>query len=327
MTKRSFLYDSTGSSVTDEVLEGWAVELLSREEEQESHAVPMAEPERSEGKELKQESCHHISEVNQEAAGNMNRGLLKVRTHYGYEGWLRMDEAAFKEIEESGLESRQQEPLYVIDLPFADVLSQSRVQGTILRTLSRGSFVTLLGRAEDHYCRIRTAGGIEGYIPEHALTPRLDSDGYLLAGRWLPLNLSVGKPKIKEEELRRRIIDNAMKWLGTGYRWGGHSGQGIDCSGLSLMSYMMSGILIWRDAEIVNGWPIHPIPFEKRKPGDLLYFPGHVAICLGGSRIIHSTGYYRNFGVCINTLDPSDTDVPCRADLAEKCLGAGSIFT
>ena len=39
------------------------------------------------------------------------------------------------------------------------------------------------------------------------------------------------------------------------------------------MSYFRNGILIWRDAAIKEGYPVHEIPIEQAKPGDLLFFP------------------------------------------------------
>ena len=77
-------------------------------------------------------------------------------------------------------------------------------------------------------------------------------------------------------------------------------------------------------ARLVEGFPAHPIPFEARRPGDLLYFPGHIALCLGGDRYIHSTAKAGSDGVVINSLNPADPDF--RADLREKLLAVGSVF-
>ena len=87
---------------------------------------------------------------------------------------------------------------------------------------------------------------------------------------------------------------------------------------------MMSGILIWRDAAIREGYPVHRIDPEQKKPGDLLYFPGHVAIYLGDGRYIHSTGREGDFGVVIGSLIPGEAGY--RADLEGKCCAVGSIF-
>ena len=112
--------------------------------------------------------------------------------------------------------------------------------------------------------------------------------------------------------------------MGTEYRWGGKSGRGIDCSGLVSSAYMQCGVLIYRDAKIIEGWPMHEVAFENKKPGDALFFPGHVALYLGEGRYIHSTGAAASGGVVINSLEPDD---PLYREDLVKCLYAvGSVF-
>ena len=65
-------------------------------------------------------------------------------------------------------------------------------------------------------------------------------------------------------------------------------------------------------------------PREAMKPGDLMYFPGHVAMYLGEGKYIHSTGKAGSDGVVVNSLDPEAPDF--RADLKEKLTGVGSYF-
>ncbi len=127
-----------------------------------------------------------------------------------------------------------------------------------------------------------------------------------------------------EEAFRAAVCEQAKKYMGTEYRWGGKSGRGIDCSGLVSSAYMQCGVLIYRDARIVEGWPMHEVPFEEKKPGDALFFPGHIALYLGGGRYIHSTGAAVSGGVVLNSLDPAD---PLYREDLVKCLNAvGSIF-
>ena len=58
------------------------------------------------------------------------------------------------------------------------------------------------------------------------------------------------------------------------------------------------------------------------KPGDAIFFPGHVAMYLGDNRYCHSTA--KSSGFDINSLDPSDSDY--REDLHRKITGVASYF-
>ena len=60
------------------------------------------------------------------------------------------------------------------------------------------------------------------------------------------------------------------------------------------------------------------------KKGDLIFFPGHVAIYLGDDKYIHSTGYTKTPCVTINSFRKEDPDF--RADLVDKITECGSVF-
>ena len=129
---------------------------------------------------------------------------------------------------------------------------------------------------------------------------------------------------LPDSALRRRVADAALAYLGVQYRWGGKSSLGLDCSGLAFMAWFANGVLLYRDAQIVPGFPVREIPRETMDVADLLFFPGHVALYLGGGRYPHSTARAGSSGVVINSLDPLAPDY--RSDLAQSLTAVGSVF-
>lgn len=96
-------------------------------------------------------------------------------------------------------------------------------------------------------------------------------------------------------------ITKLMKpFMNTSYVWGGVTDDGIDCSGFSQFFMRTAGAHIPRDAvqQATNGlivaWGRDVL--DQARPGDLIFFArdngriSHVAISLGGSKIIHSAG-------------------------------------
>lgn len=231
---------------------------------------------------------------------------LKVTTHYGYSGWL--DSSALRCISPQECQLWNESLDHssaVICRKTIDILKEPRVQSEIVSTLCMGSKVLLLDDSRDGWQKVETAQGLCGYLPAISLKQTSEisqTDSYL----------------------RSEILGYAKTYLGVPYRWGGKTHIGIDCSGLTFMSYYMCGILIYRDAAIVTGYPVQEIPISRIQPADLLYFPGHIALYLGRDKYIHSTGNLGSFGCVINSLNPQDPDY--RKDLAENITAAGSIF-
>lgn len=229
----------------------------------------------------------------------------KVRTHYRYEGYA---PASCLLCDPEGVAAWEALPKKVVLHKNAcDVMAFPRVQSWPRVTVTLGALLSPIGEAEKGWQQVVLPGGFTGYVRESFLDTYYDKP--------------IGLP---EDALRQRLCDTAKLYARTHYRWGGKSPMGIDCSGLVSMSYLLNGIIIYRDAKVVEGFPIHFIEAKDMKPGDLLFFPGHVAMYLGDQRYIHSTGKAGSDGVVINSLDPAAPDY--RPDLPEKLTGVGSYF-
>ena len=103
----------------------------------------------------------------------------------------------------------------------------------------------------------------------------------------------------KPANVRKLIIDQALKYYNAPYLWGGRSPFGIDCSGLAQVIYKMAGYVIPRDAsqQVHCGRALSFV--EETKPGDLAFFDDeegkiiHVGIIWEKNKIIHASGQVR----------------------------------
>ncbi len=250
-------------------------------------------------------------------------GWLEVVTHYGYIGCLRKEGICFCTQEQLRRRDESGQMVF-LNRAFTDVMEEATIHSRILLTLSRGSFVMALSKVENGYRKIRLGDGREGYVPCISYECRKDSDGYLYDASPRTWFLRQKRNHCPETVFRRQLVEYAGSYLDTQYRWAGKSAAGLDCSGLAFMCYLMRGILIYRDAKIKEPYPVRQIPMEDIKPGDLLYFPGHIAMYIGDHRYIHATANEKSVGCVINSLCRYDSDY--RRDLAEKLIMAGSIF-
>ncbi len=232
-------------------------------------------------------------------------GWVKIDTHYRYQGIVPTEELIMGD---EAAESWAALPKKIIrNKNCCDVLSEPRVQGIHLAHLVRGCVVAVTGEAANGWQPVQLADGRTGYVMAGILG-----------------DYHTAPCAADEETLRAALADAAMLYHGTHYRWGGKSPMGIDCSGLCSMAYMLCGILIYRDASIVEGFPIHEISREQMKKGDLLFFPGHVAMYLGDGLYCHSTGRAGDDGFTLNSLDPASPVY--REDLAGMITQVGSYF-
>ena len=84
------------------------------------------------------------------------------------------------------------------------------------------------------------------------------------------------------------IVTAARSYIGTPYVYGGTSYSGIDCSGLTMRAHQAVGIRIPRTSGEQAGGGKNVGSLSNALPGDIICYPGHVAIYIGGERVIHA---------------------------------------
>lgn len=248
---------------------------------------------------ISDEAIHGMAAV---VLGEEN-GLLRVRMRYRYEGYVD-PKYLLRGVDVANWEERAK---HRVIRPFADILRKPSFDSGVIATLPRGAWIEIGEPAEDadgeNWVHAALADGTKGFLKDQNVRP---------AREWTAMD---------EETARRNVVADAMRYLNAQYRWGGKTHTGIDCSGLTAMAYMLNGLYIYRDARIVEGYPVKEIPAEAAKPADLLFWPGHVGLYLGDGRYVHSTG--RASGVLVNSLRPEHAEY--REDLA-NVQKWGSVF-
>jgi len=226
-------------------------------------------------------------------------GWFRAKTQYEYYGYLHMDDVLIGNEKAAEWESE----VYTIWQPIVDVMAEPKYSSYVVLTLVRGCRVKFTGEISDKWEKIGLADGSYGWIRQ----------GFA--------KMTASADLRDAPHLGKAIADTALDYLGCQYRWGGKSPLGIDCSGLASMAYMLNGVIIPRDSDLQLKF-FRPISREEAKPGDLFFFSGHVAVCIGEGRYVHATG--REGFVLINSFNKESGDY--REDLDRSHIGTGTLF-
>jgi cell wall-associated NlpC family hydrolase len=125
----------------------------------------------------------------------------------------------------------------------------------------------------------------------------------------------------------RDLLMTADEWLGTGYRLGGESKSGIDCSALvQVICKKVFGVKISRTVSEIFKKDLKPVEIESLQPGDILCFKSkgrkisHIGMYLKDEKFVHAS---RKRGVSINAL--SENYYRKRFAFAGRVAGSRSV--
>lgn len=107
---------------------------------------------------------------------------------------------------------------------------------------------------------------------------------------------------------RNAIVREASKWLGTKYKYGGESKNGVDCSGMVMKVYLDAAHIKLPRSSAQQQRYCHQIHRKELDEGDLVFFAtgrdkkrvSHVGIYIGDGKMIHAS---TSRGVIISGLD------------------------
>ena len=210
----------------------------------------------------------------------------------------------------------------------ADLLSAP--SGARERQLAHGEAFRVIDRERGHAFGFAEKDGYCGWLPEAALGPPLAPTHWVAS---TGTHLYEG-PKVQHRDLaalpmgaRLAVLGTSGAWaqvaggwvpmvhllpmgqwlldpaavaegfLGAPYLWGGNSRAGLDCSGLVQMAHLACGIPCPGDSDLQEKLGAELTKEEAPRRGDLLFWSGHVAMALDGTRLIHANGHTMNVAV------------------------------
>ena len=204
--------------------------------------------------------------------------------------------------------------IYFKPSPNSEVVSQILYGEKFKILLKRKKYIKIKTHYDNYIGYIKKDKFLENFKPSHKISKIksriffkkgkrfLSSNHYLYYGSGVCIrnenkkyiefekNKWIKKSDIKNiDHYEKNYIKIFKFFLNTKYLWGGKTCDGIDCSALIQIYFYYNRIFFPRDTK-------DQIRFCKRKriknrlKGDIVFWKGHVGICLNKSRFIHAYG-------------------------------------
>ena len=100
-------------------------------------------------------------------------------------------------------------------------------------------------------------------------------------------NIGLKKNDVMPLNYKQKIFKNIKMFKNIPYKWGGKSYKGIDCSALVQLFFKFNNLYCPRDTK-------DQIKYFKKvkkiKKNAIIFWRGHVAVCLSKNNLIHAYG-------------------------------------
>ena len=103
--------------------------------------------------------------------------------------------------------------------------------------------------------------------------------------KWIYLK-DIKKNNFKE----KNFIKILNLFINCKYKWGGKTFDGIDCSALVQMYYLYNNKYFPRDTKDQIKIRKGQKNLNNLKKGNIIYWKGHVAVCINSKKLIHAYG-------------------------------------
>ena len=191
--------------------------------------------------------------------------------------------------------------------PFSLITAGQDVKSAYLKSLPFGARLAITGPAED------------GFVPVRSLT----DNGMPLTGYVADHHLSADDTPHNKD-----WTSWAEVFIGAPYKWGGRTAAGLDCSALIQLSFAACGLAVPRDTgpqqlALASYALSSEDAFQSCSRGDLIYWDGHVAICIDEENIIHANAHHHS--VALEPRDEAIERIQRSAGLPQAHIPAAAI--
>ncbi len=194
----------------------------------------------------------------------------------------------------------------------SEVASQI-IYGEKFKILSKNrKWIKIKTLYDNYFGFIKNSKYLEKFRPKYkvsSLKARIYKSPGIRSNSWLPLlsklsildqnknYVKIEKNKwIKKTDIKKlnhkdkNFVKIFKKFLNVKYVWGGKTFKGIDCSALLQTFFTYNNLFYPRDTKDQIKYTKKKLKKRKFRKGDIIFWKGHVAICLNSKQLIHAYG-------------------------------------